>query len=239
MASVRDDLTDEFPLLVNTGLAMFRIAPPREAEETLLRALRRSRQYAFALGETNVTLTLARLYWSTERLEECMTCHRQVRELIPHGADGEIVVDYCILGSRLAIAQGRFNDAAAYISRARSDPHAQFPLPDLQLCCCELDLRLATTSDAVNEGELNELLLRHLQARGFGLQDEVMSTVLKCLDRNGRSDVGTRLLEEYVREHRRDGFPVPSWLRTGRSVVIPSAVQEMRLRTATGVEANA
>ena len=203
---------ESFPMLINAAILQYRVAPPHEAEATLRLALERARQYEFAFAETNVGVTLARLFWSTERLEECVTHHRLLSCQVAQCKDPEVIVDYHILGARLATVHGQHDAVAAHLRKARALPHAQMALPDLLLRCCELELRLATGNEPVPNDELNALLALHRRARGFGLQDEVMAAVLKCLDRNGRSDEGTRLLHEYLRDHRRDGFPVPSWL---------------------------
>jgi hypothetical protein len=203
----------DYPHVINAAIAQYRIAPPNEAEETLRSALELARRYEFAFAEANVALTLARLFWSTERREECLAQHRSISELVASCEDAEVIVDYCVLGARLATSLGHYDESTAYIRRARTFGHAQMPLIDLLLRCCELDIRLATGNDAVPDAELNDLLSLHVRARGFGLQDEVMATVLKSLDRNGRSSEGQRLLQEYLRDYRRDGFPVPSWLR--------------------------
>jgi tetratricopeptide (TPR) repeat protein len=203
---------ERYPLLINAAIAQYRIALPNEAEETLRLAWDRARQYEFVFAEANVALTLARLFWSTERLEECIVQHRLVTELVAHSLDAEICVDHSILGARLATLQGRYSEAASYIARARAFPHAQLAHPDLLLRCCELDIRLATESAGVGDVELEQLLALHLRARGLGLQDEVMATVVRCLDRADRSSEAQHLLREYLSTHRRDGFPVPSWL---------------------------
>jgi DNA-binding SARP family transcriptional activator len=206
------DSPDRYPLLINAAIAQYRIATPNEAEPTLRCALERARRYGFVYAETNVGLTLARLFWSTERLEECIGQHRLLADLVAQCEDAEVIVDYCVLGARLATTQGRYDEAVAYIRRARAFSHSQLALPDLLLRCCELDLRLATVSDNVSDAQLNELLLLHLRARQFGLHDEVMATVVKCLERNGRASEARQRLQEYLRAYRRDGFPAPSWL---------------------------
>lgn len=212
VAWVKEHCPERYPRLVNAAIAQYRIAPAQEAEETIRFALDCARQYEFAHAETNLMLTLARLFWSTERLEQCMAHHQRLTDLVAHCADAEVVVDYCILGARLATSQGRYEEAAAQIARARGFPHSQLPLPDMLLRCCELELRLATGDDPVPDAEVNDLLSLHCRARGFGLHDEVMATVLKCLDRNHRDEEATMLLHDYLSDHRRDGFPVPSWL---------------------------
>ena len=212
VACAKVDSPQHYASLVNAALAQYRIAPPSESEETLRLALEGARRYEFVFAEMDVALTLARLFWSTERLEECVSYFRLVTDLMVDCTDAELSADYCILGARLATTQGRYDEAAEFIGRARAFPHSQLALPDLLLRCCELDLRLATSDETVPDEELNELLSLHCLARGFGLQDEVMATVLKCLDRNGRHDEGAALLDEYLCDHRRDGFPVPSWL---------------------------
>jgi len=225
------DSAERYPVLINAAIVQYRIATPSEAEETLHCALERARRYGFVYAETNLRLTLARLLWSTERLEECIAQYRMLADLIAQCEDAEIIVDYCVLGARLATTQRRYDEAAAAIRRARALPHSQLALPDLLLRCCDLDLRLATTNDTVADAELNDLLSMHLRARGFGLQDEVMATVIKCLDRNGESSAGRQLLQEYLHAYRRDGFPVPSWLaglryENDRSLRIPARADE-------------
>jgi hypothetical protein len=227
-----DHSLESFPVLINAAIAQYRIASAQEAEETIRFALGRARRNEFVLAETNLMLTLARLFWSTERLEQCIAQYLPLADLVAQCSDTEIIVDYCILGARLATAQGRYDDAAAQIARARGFPHSQLPLPDLLLRCCELELRLATGDDPVSDAEVNDLLSLHYRARGFGLHDEVMATVLKCLDRNHRGEEATMLLHEYVSDHRRDGFPVPSWLakritqpRMARSQLLAAAAQ--------------
>lgn len=212
VAWAKSDSPERYAALINAAIVQYRIAPPAEAEETLRFALERARRYEFVFAETNLALTLARLHWSTERLERCLASFQLVTDRIVHCTDPELIADYCILGARLSTQQGRYDEAADYIRRARALPHSQLPLTDLLLRCCELDLRLATSDDAVPDEELNELLSLHRRARGFGLQDEVVATVCKCLDRNGRQEEAARLLREYLDEYRRDGFSVPSWL---------------------------
>src|SRR5206468_12865157 len=140
----------------NAASVQYRIATPSEAEATLRCALERARRYGFVYAETNVRLTLARLLWSTERLEECVVQYRMLADLIAHCEDAEIIVDYCVLGARLATMQSRYDEAAAAVDRARALSHSQLALADLLLRCCELDLRLATTHDKVPDAELNE-----------------------------------------------------------------------------------
>jgi hypothetical protein len=146
-------------------------------------------------------------------VEEAAERHRAVNALFADCNEAEITVDYYTLGARICLFQGQHSEAAAYVERARRFPHARVPLPDLHLRCCELDLRLASGGTPVTDKELNELLGLHRRGRGFGLHDEVMLTLLECLAANDRGDEGRRLLEEYLRIHRRDGFAVPSWLR--------------------------
>lgn len=203
---------ESYPQLINAGIVQYRIAPPNEAEATLRAALERARRYGFVYAEANISLYLARLFWSAERLDECVAQYRLLTDPIAHCDDAEVIVDYCILGARVATLQTRYDEGAACVRRARTFSHAQLALPDLLLRCCELEIRLATTSDDMTDVELNDLLALHRRARGLGLQDEVTATVVKCLDRNGRSCEGRQLLDEYLQSYRRDGFPPPSWL---------------------------
>jgi len=199
--------------VVNAGIAQFRVEQPAIAEQTLRMTLAVSTQNDFLPGRVLATCCLARLYWSTERLAESNEYHKLSEDLLTHYADQEIAVMHCVLGARLANARREFDVAAGYIQRARTFPHAQAELHDSWLRCCEIDIRLARGAP-VADHEVDRLVELHRRSRGLGLHDEVMATLLACLDENGRSEEGRALLREYVQEHRRDGFPLPSWLAT-------------------------
>jgi tetratricopeptide (TPR) repeat protein len=201
-----------FVNLVNAGVTQYRVERPDVAEQTLRTALAYSAKYDYLAGRVCAGVTLARLYWSTERLDESYEYFQRTTEPVTDYPGQELNVLHWIVGARLAVARREYGLAAEYIRRARVFPYARILLHKLWLRCCEIDLGLATGAEMVSDAELRELLELHRRARGLGLHDEVMATLLNCLDAKGRSEEATALLQAYLREHRRDGFPVPSWL---------------------------
>jgi tetratricopeptide (TPR) repeat protein len=208
LAEPRFQLSAQPGLLLNVAYALYRVGSPEEAETSARNLAQLGEETGDLPLRARAHLLLARLFSSTGRLVECEASYGDAQSLFGDGVPLDLVNEHCVLGARLALRDGRAELARVYVERGLRDRHAAFELPRLLIRCCAVELRIAVGEVPCTADELTELISLHKRARGMGCQDEVMLAVVHALEAAGRADEGEQLLQEYVDEYRRDGFPL-------------------------------
>ena len=197
---------------LNAAYAQYRVGSSEVAEETLLRCLDLARKGGSESGEKHACLFLARLCWSNSRYEESKAWYERFSCHPLRLGEQDLIWEHNVLGARLAIRDGRSNEAALHVQRARQSPSAKLELPRMLLLACEIELRDAAREELCTDAELEDLLALHQSGRQLGCHDEVMFALFTALRIRNREQQGIELLRTYVAHHRRDGFPLDSRL---------------------------
>lgn len=207
---------------LNAAYSQYRVGDPKEASETLIRCFDVAKSSGSISAQSQAALLLARFCWSTEQLAEARFWFRHFASLNPSLEQSDLAGDARILGARLAIEDGRLEEARRIIAQARACRQSNLELPKLLIGSCELSLRVSSGQPPCSEGELAELLLLHERAQSLGCQDEVVLALIQALEYRGSHAEAASLLESYVVNSRRDGFPLMRQLATrvrGRSAM--------------------
>jgi DNA-binding SARP family transcriptional activator/tetratricopeptide (TPR) repeat protein len=194
-------------MLLNIGYAYYRIGNSADASQNLMQALEAARRNELISAEMYALSFLAQLNWSIEQIDDCRVWHDRLAELVSREVASAVICDYCILGARMAIHDGRHATVRGFIDRARACAQSQLDAHRMHLLACEVELRLATGEEACSDSELHALLSLHLRARHLGGQDEVLVALLHALQARRQSVAAISLLNGY-RQHRRAGFPI-------------------------------
>jgi hypothetical protein len=116
--------------------------------------------------------------------------------------------------ARIAIEKGDFAKAAAVFAHVQTIPLTYSPRRRAYSLALRLRIRL---HEGVAGEELSslveELEVEHLQVRGFGGHDFEAHALFLGLSAVGDSKRATRLMREYVDNHRGSNWPVPSYIR--------------------------
>ncbi len=120
------------------------------------------------------------------------------------GVDGRLPSDYLSAQADLAIISGDFSTAADLISTMRNDSPL-YDAPRYRMELLSYSMRLSQYQQlAVQAEEVEELLDWHRRARSLGRHDDDMDALWVALNRQGRSELASALLAEYLSTHRRE-----------------------------------
>ncbi|MFL5613531.1 MAG: ATP-binding protein [Gemmatimonadaceae bacterium] len=193
---------------LNAGYAQYRVGDSDEAAETLLRGYDAAKRSGSCSAQVIAALLLARLAWSRGRVEDSKVWLRRYMNLNSSYPQIDAIGDGWILGARLAIEDGRLDEAGTMIGQARQSHQASLALPKLLIGSCEIQLRLARKDAPCTDDELREFLSLYERAKSLGCQDEVVLALVQALEYRGAESDAKSLLGGYLSTARRDGFPL-------------------------------
>jgi len=199
-------------ILHNIGYAYYRIGDGCLARRFLNDALDLSISNEMIAAQIQILNNLSFLSWHSEQCDECRAWHARLRQFESHAAFAPVAFDYYIIASRIALLDGRLEDATRSIRRAQSLPHALLSFPRMSLLTCDIGRRSANSEESCTDSELAELMAFHLRCRGYGEHDEIALVVLQALIARGRLFEAEELLNEYTAA-RRENSQTPHALR--------------------------